>query len=91
MLKLFKYISDLGGRAISPDVANIPQEYESFKTVFEKDETYIRLEKALAEQDYNRLVTAAKYDANYERLNTSVNSNLDKFNSIADKYKDFKL
>ena len=61
------------------------------KTVFEKDETYIRLEKALAEQDYNRLVTAAKYDANYERLNTSVNSNLDKFNSIADKYKDFKL
>ncbi len=61
------------------------------KTVFEKDETYIRLEKALAEQDYNRLVTAVKYESNYDRLSTSVNSNLDKFNSIADKYKDFKL
>ena len=61
------------------------------KTIFEEDETYIRLEKALAEQDYNRLVTAVKYESNYDRLNTSVNSNLDKFNSIADKYKDFKL
>jgi ferritin len=52
MLKLFKYISDLGGRAISPDVANIPQEYESFKTVFEK-----ALEQEIAvTQSINRIV-----------------------------------
>lgn len=36
MLKLFKYISDLGGRAITPEVKDIPQEFQSFKDVFEK-------------------------------------------------------
>jgi ferritin len=35
MLKIFKYINDLGGRAISPEVTNIPQEFESFRGVFE--------------------------------------------------------
>lgn len=35
MLKFFKYVNDMGGRAISPEVVNIPQEFESFKAVFE--------------------------------------------------------
>jgi len=35
MLKIFNYVNDLGGRAISPEVLNIPQEFESFKGVFE--------------------------------------------------------
>jgi ferritin len=35
MLKIFKYINDLGGRAISPDIINVPQDFESFRTVFE--------------------------------------------------------
>ncbi|MBC7913664.1 MAG: ferritin [Pyrinomonadaceae bacterium] len=35
MLKIFKYVNDLGGRAISPDVINIPQEFDSFRGVFE--------------------------------------------------------
>jgi ferritin len=35
MLKIFKYINDLGGRAISPEVVNIPQEFDSFRGVFE--------------------------------------------------------
>lgn len=35
MLKIFKYISDLGGRAVSPTVSNIVQEFDSFKEVFE--------------------------------------------------------
>ncbi len=35
MLKIFKYINDLGGRAISPEVINIPQEFDSFRGVFE--------------------------------------------------------
>lgn len=35
MLKIFNYVNDLGGRAISPEVVNIPQEFESFKGVFE--------------------------------------------------------
>ena len=36
MLKLFNYINDLGGRAISPEVTKIPQEFDSFRSVFEK-------------------------------------------------------
>lgn len=35
MLKIFNYVNDLGGRAISPEVVNVPQEFESFKGVFE--------------------------------------------------------
>jgi len=34
-LKLFKYVLDMGGRAVSPDVANIKQDYNSFREVFE--------------------------------------------------------
>lgn len=36
MLKLFNYVNDMGGRAISPEIINIPQEFDSFKGVFEQ-------------------------------------------------------
>jgi ferritin len=36
MLKLFRYVNDLGGRAVSPEVTNIPQEFESFRGIFEQ-------------------------------------------------------
>lgn len=36
MLKIFQYVSDLGGHAVSPDISNVPQEFETFKDVFEK-------------------------------------------------------
>lgn len=52
MLKIFKYVSDLGGRAVSPEVNNIPQEFESFRTVFEN-----ALEQEIAvTQAINRIV-----------------------------------
>ena len=35
MLKLFEFVNDMGGRAISPEVTNILQEFESFRIVFE--------------------------------------------------------
>ncbi len=35
MLKIFRFVNDMGGRAVSPDITNIPQEFESFKGVFE--------------------------------------------------------
>ena len=35
MLKIFKYIADAGGSPISPDVTDVPQEFESFRGVFE--------------------------------------------------------
>ena len=35
MMKIFKYVNDLGGRAISPEIINVPQEFDSFRGVFE--------------------------------------------------------
>lgn len=34
-LKIFKYITEVGGTAITPIVGEVPQEYPSFKSVFE--------------------------------------------------------
>ena len=34
-LKLFKYILDMGGNALSPDISNIKTEFNSFREVFE--------------------------------------------------------
>ncbi|MCA5003657.1 ferritin [Sphingobacterium bovistauri] len=36
MLKLFNYVSSRGGKAISPEVTNIPTDFESFRGVFEQ-------------------------------------------------------
>lgn len=36
MLKLFNYVNDRGGRAISPEITNIPAEFDSFRCVFEQ-------------------------------------------------------
>jgi len=36
MLKIFNYISNRGGRAISPEITNIPTDFESFRGVFEQ-------------------------------------------------------
>jgi ferritin len=35
MLRIFKYVSDLGGTAISPTIDNIKLEFNSFREVFE--------------------------------------------------------
>ncbi len=35
MLRFFKYVCDMGGTAISPSLDNIPQEFNSFREVFE--------------------------------------------------------
>jgi ferritin len=36
MLKLFKYINDVGGRAISPEVTAISQDFDSLRSTFEQ-------------------------------------------------------
>jgi ferritin len=36
MLKLFKYVSDLGGTAISPTITDIKIEFNSFREIFEE-------------------------------------------------------
>lgn len=51
MLKLFNFVCDLGGRAVSPEVTNIPQDFESFRGVFEQalqQEIYVT-------QQFNRI------------------------------------
>lgn len=51
MLKLFNFVNDMGGQALSPEVVNIPQEFESFRTVFEQalqQEIYVT-------QQFNRM------------------------------------
>lgn len=35
-LKLFKFVSDMGGTAISPEIADVKQEFGSFREVFEE-------------------------------------------------------
>lgn len=35
-MKFFKYVLDMGGTAISPDISNIKIEYNSFREVFEE-------------------------------------------------------
>ncbi|EMR03662.1 ferritin [Cesiribacter andamanensis] len=52
MLRIFKYVTDLGGHALSPEVTNIQQEYDSFRAVFEQ-----ALEQEIAiTQSINRIV-----------------------------------
>lgn len=36
MLKLFNYVSNRGGRPISPEITGIPVDFESFRRVFEQ-------------------------------------------------------
>jgi ferritin len=51
MLKLFNFVSDLGGHALSPEVVNIPQEFDSFRDVFEK----ALQQEIFVTQQFNRL------------------------------------
>ena len=51
MLKLFNFVSDMGGRAVSPEISNIQQEFDSFRGVFEmalQQEIYVT-------QQFNRI------------------------------------
>jgi len=36
MLKLFKYVNDRGGKALSPEVTNVPNDFESFRGIYEQ-------------------------------------------------------
>jgi ferritin len=52
MLKFFKYVNDVGGKAISPEVTDIQQNFNSLRSVFEQG-----LEQEIANtQSINRIV-----------------------------------
>jgi len=65
MLKIFKYICDMGGTAITPDVTNIPQEYPTFRSVFE---TALEQEIAVS-QAINKIVGISRRHDDYATEN----------------------
>ena len=61
----------------------------SVKTHFEKDEMYINLEPQLALNDYNEVLMNLRTQSTIKAVESRVNSNINKFNEIANKYADF--
>lgn len=52
MLKIFKYVNDVGGKAISPEVTDIPNNFNSLRAIFEQ-----ALEQEITNtQSINRIV-----------------------------------
>lgn len=52
MLKLFHFVNDLGGSAVSPEITQVPQDFESFRSVFEQ-----ALQQEIAvTQSFNRIM-----------------------------------
>ncbi|MEJ8801375.1 ferritin [Pontibacter sp. H249] len=61
MLRLFKYVSDMGGRAVSPDVTGVQVEFESFRGVFEQ-----ALQQEIAvTQSFNRMADKCQKAKDY--------------------------
>jgi ferritin len=61
MLKIFRYVADMGGTAISPDVKNVPNDFDSFRSVFEKA-LESEVETSLA---INRLIDICRKNHDY--------------------------
>lgn len=52
MLKLFKYVNDVGGKAISPEITDVPHNFNSLRAIFEQ-----ALEQEIANtQSFNRII-----------------------------------
>lgn len=65
MLKIFRYIADAGGTPITPEVTNIPQEFESFRGVFELAlEQEVEVTKAI-----NKIVSIAYKEDDHATVN----------------------
>lgn len=58
----------------------------AIKTKFNKDDTYIKLESVLAQNDYNEILMQLKSDTVYKNAESRINANIEKFNNIAKKY-----
>ncbi|MEN2401437.1 ferritin [Flavobacterium sp. MC2016-06] len=64
-LKVFKYITDMGGIAITPSVAEVQQEFASFKDVFE-----IALQNEIAvTQAVNKVIAKCRAENDYATEN----------------------
>ena len=57
------------------------------KTLFEKDEAYIAVERELALRDYNDIIAQRDFKRHYNRLEEDISSRFDYIKNIEDKYK----
>ncbi|MBO4864738.1 MAG: patatin-like phospholipase family protein [Eubacterium sp.] len=57
------------------------------KTLFEKDEIYIKLERELAMRDYDDIVKNIQFEKKYSQLESDVSSRFDYIKNIEDMYK----
>lgn len=65
MLKIFKYVNDVGGKAISPEISDIPHNFNSLRAVFEQ-----ALEQEITNtQSFNRIVDACYKAKDYVTVN----------------------
>jgi ferritin len=65
MLKLFKYVNDVGGKAISPEVTDIPANFNSLRSTFEQ-----ALEQEIANtQSFNRIIDQCYKLKDYTTIN----------------------
>jgi ferritin len=65
MLKIFKYINDVGGRAISPEITTIIQDFDSLKSTFEQG-----LEQEISNTNsFNRIVDRCYKVKDYTTIN----------------------
>ncbi|HEY9488747.1 MAG TPA: ferritin [Chryseosolibacter sp.] len=65
MLKIFKYVNDVGGKAISPEVTEIPNNFNSLRAVFEQS-----LEQEITNtQSINRIVDQCYKAKDYTTVN----------------------
>ncbi|AKD02059.1 ferritin [Pontibacter korlensis] len=61
MLRLFKFVSDMGGRAVSPEVTNIQVEFETFRGVFEQ----ALQQEIVVTQSFNRIADKCQKEKDY--------------------------
>lgn len=65
MLKIFKYVNDVGGKAISPEITDISSNYNSLRAIFEQ-----ALEQEIANtQSINRIVDQCYKAKDYTTVN----------------------
>ncbi len=60
------------------------------KTLFEKDEIYIKLEKELAMRDYENIIQMRDFNRKYSSLSKDVNSRFDYINNLEESLKKYE-
>ncbi len=61
----------------------------SIRTKFNPDDIYIKMEAALAQNDYNETVMQMSVNSTYDAMEKRINSSLDKFDKLAKKYENY--